>query len=93
MSVRGVLAVLVAATLLGGVAALAVLSQQHRFDRLEAAEVKYGAEYLKAVRDGEGGGLWRFAGGSTLSCRISGPRNDPALGCGADGHEPPVSAP
>lgn len=87
---RRLTAALLALGLFAGIMALAEYDQKRRVDRLAAAEAKYDVTYLRAIRNGEGDALWRFADGSTQQCRISGDRTDPRLVCGADGVEPPV---
>lgn len=75
---------------MGVVSVIAALDQQRRSDRAAAAETKYAVRFIKAIRDGEGGGLWRFPDGRTEVCRISGEADDPTLRCGADLTEPEV---
>ena len=63
--------------------------EQRREDRIDNAETKYDAAYLRAAKDGEGGGMWRLADSSVTTCRISGDTDDPVLRCGAENEELP----
>jgi hypothetical protein len=73
---------------IGGVMEMAHRAEQDRLERIDQAEDKYAVTYLRRVRDGEGGGIWRTATGTVLTCRIDGPVHDPTLACGADGLPP-----
>ena len=66
---------------LGAVAVLAWNSQQDRLKRIENAEERYGATYLRNSKNGEGGGVWRLPGDVTDTCSVSGDVDEPTLSC------------